>query len=56
MSSPVGEDINMGLPVDTFMPSWRVWLYAEDIGAEHGPLTFVPGSQRNTEQKLRWLH
>jgi hypothetical protein len=38
-------DANMDLHVDTFMPSWKVWLYAEDIGAEHGPLTFVPGSQ-----------
>ena len=34
-------DNNLNLHIDTFAPSWKVWLYGQDISVEHGPLTFV---------------
>ena len=38
------------------MPSWKIWLYAEDIDGSHGPLTYVRGSHHNSKEKLAWLH
>ena len=35
------HDNNLNLHVDTFAPSWKVWLYGQDIESEHGPLTYV---------------
>lgn len=49
-------DNNLDLHVDTFHPSWKVWLYAEDIESDHGPLTYVNQSHTNSEAKLRWLY
>lgn len=34
------------------MPSWKIWLYAEDIDESKGPLTYVPGSHHNSKEKL----
>ena len=57
LRSTVGnpDDNNLDLHVDTFAPSWKVWLYAQDIRAEHGPLTYVTGSHRPSEDKLKFL-
>mmetsp|Transcript_5297 Transcript_5297/g.7798 ORF Transcript_5297/g.7798 Transcript_5297/m.7798 type:complete len:853 (-) Transcript_5297:7-2565(-) len=49
-------DLNRDLHVDTYQPSWKVWLYAEDIDPSQGPLSYVKGSHVNDEKKLRWLH
>ena len=50
------DDNNLDLHVDTFAPSWKVWLYAEDIGEEHGPLTYVRGSHLPSASKLKFLY
>ena len=50
------NDNNLDLHVDTFAPSWKVWLYAEDIKDEHGPLTYVSGSHAASLPKLRFLY
>jgi hypothetical protein len=54
--SSIEGDPNLDLHVDTFHPSWKVWLYGEDIEDRHGPFTFVFGSHANSEKKLRWLY
>lgn len=47
-------DLNLDLHVDTYQPSWKLWLYAEDIDESQGPTSYVIGSHRNNENKLRW--
>ena len=51
-----GSDDNCRLHVDTYMPAWKVWLYAEDVQDRHGPFTLVPGTHVSSEAKLRWLY
>ena len=34
----------------------QVWIFPEGTTLEQGPLNFVPGSQHNSEAKLRWMH
>jgi hypothetical protein len=46
------DDKNTDLHVDSCMPSWKIWLYAEDIDESKGPLTYVPGSHHNSKEKL----
>lgn len=48
------EDPQLYMHVDTFLPSWKVWLF-ERTTAEQGPFHFVVGSHRNSWGKLRWL-
>ena len=54
----VGKNVdnNLDLHVDTVAPTWKIWLYAEDIGDEHGPLTYVAGSHAPLVGKLQWLY
>ena len=47
-------DAQTWMHVDTFLPTWKVWIFQE-TPARAGPFTFVRGSHRNTEHKLRWL-
>ena len=54
-ASAATNDANTDLHVDSCMPSWKVWLYAEDIDASHGPLTYVRGSHHNSRAKMAWL-
>eukprot|EP00930_Biecheleria_cincta_P069874 TRINITY_DN57553_c0_g1_i1.p1 TRINITY_DN57553_c0_g1~~TRINITY_DN57553_c0_g1_i1.p1 ORF type:complete len:959 (-),score=102.88 TRINITY_DN57553_c0_g1_i1:82-2958(-) len=55
-TSHIDNDPNLELHVDTFHPSQKMWLAAADINNEHGPFTFVKGSNRNTRTKLIWLY
>lgn len=34
----------------------QVWIFEADVTMEQGPLTYVPGSQRNTKEKLEWMY
>lgn len=50
------DDNNLNLHVDSVLPSWKVWLYAQEIRHEHGPLHYVVGSHAPSESKLRFLY
>ncbi len=39
---------------DTFHPTMKAWLFLEDVKPEHGPFTYVRGSNRLTPKRLRW--
>lgn len=47
-------DPQTALHADTFHPTMKAWLFLEDVGAEDGPLTYVPGSHRLTAERLAW--
>ena len=49
-------DIQHYMHVDTFQPTWKMWIFGEGTDATHGTLHYVPGSHRINEGKLRWLH
>jgi Phytanoyl-CoA dioxygenase (PhyH) len=42
------------LHADTFHPTVKAWLFLTDVAEEGGPFTYVPGSHRLTEARLRW--
>jgi Phytanoyl-CoA dioxygenase (PhyH) len=39
---------------DTFHPTVKAWFFLEDVSAEQGPFTYVPGSHRLDGARLRW--
>ena len=41
---------------DTFHAAIKLWYFLEDVGEEHGPFAYVPGSHRITRPRLRWEH
>ncbi|WP_420143189.1 phytanoyl-CoA dioxygenase family protein [Sphingobium sp.] len=47
-------DPQINLHADTFHPSMKAWLFLEDVDADAGPFTYVPGSHRATRQRLDW--
>ena len=42
------------LHADTFHPAMKAWLFLEDVPAEGGPFTYVPGSHRLTPARAAW--
>jgi len=50
------NDNNLDLHIDTFCPTWKIWLYAENITMDHGPLTYVKGSHLPNVEKLSFLY
>jgi hypothetical protein len=42
------------LHADTFHPTVKAWLFLTDVETDAGPFTYVPGSHRLTEARLRW--
>ena len=42
------------LHADTFHPTVKAWLFLTDVAEDSGPLTYVPGSHRLTDQRLAW--
>lgn len=47
-------DPQLELHSDTFHPSMKAWLFLTDVAADKGPLTYVAGSHRPSEQRLAW--
>lgn len=39
---------------DTFHPTMKAWYFLEDVTADGGPFTYVPGSHRLDGRRLRW--
>jgi hypothetical protein len=42
------------LHADTFHPTVKAWLFLNDVAADAGPFTYVPGSHRLTAERLAW--
>lgn len=42
------------LHLDTFHPTIKMWLFLDDVGADRGPFTYVPGSHRLSLKRLAW--
>lgn len=42
--------------IDTFASIVKVWIFDGSVTPDHGPLEYVPGSHRETEPRLRWMH
>lgn len=42
--------------VDTFSSVVKIWLFESDVSLNEGPLMLSPGSHRNDEGRLRWMH
>jgi Phytanoyl-CoA dioxygenase (PhyH) len=42
------------LHADTFHPTVKAWLFLTDVAEDSGPLTYVPGSHRLTDERLAW--
>lgn len=52
----VDYDLQGGLHVDTFHNSVKVFQYKHDIQKEHGPFSYVFGSNRMTRAKMEFLY
>ena len=39
---------------DTFHPTMKAWFFLDDVGADKGPFSYVPGSHRLTWARLKW--
>jgi hypothetical protein len=40
--------------VDTFFPTWKVWLFPPNVKLSSGPFHYIRGSHRNTRAKMAW--
>lgn len=49
-------DPQTDLHADTFHPTMKAWLFLQDVDIADGPLTYVRGSHRLTEERLAWEH
>jgi len=47
-------DPQKDLHTDTFHPTMKAWLFIDDVDADRGPFTYVPGSHRLSGARLRW--
>ncbi len=47
-------DPQTSLHADTFYPAMKAWLFVEDVTADAGPFTYVPGSHQLTPDRLAW--
>jgi len=50
----VEHDEQTYLHVDTFFPTWKVWLFPPNVGMASGPFLYIKGSHRNTAAKMAW--
>ena len=41
--------------MDTFHPTFKIFLYTSKVKIENGPFCYVPKSNKNTESKLKFL-
>ncbi len=42
------------LHADTFHSTMKAWFFMDDVDADRGPFTYVPGSHRLTWKRLKW--
>jgi len=54
--SATDYDIQYTMHVDTFHPCFKVFRYNNDIELEHGPYSYVLGSNKNSKEKLTLLY
>lgn len=52
--APGAPDPQLELHSDTFHPSLKAWLFLTDVSDDQGPLTYVPGSHRLTDDRIAW--
>eukprot|EP00966_Prymnesium_polylepis_P272630 6298725-Prymnesium_polylepis.1 len=50
------HDINYIAHMDSFQSTIKAFYFESVVALEHGPFHFVPGSQRNTHEKLALVH
>lgn len=48
------RDPQKALHADTFHPTMKAWFFLDDVEADRGPFTYVPGSNRFTKERLAW--
>lgn len=53
-SGPV--DPQKTLHVDTFHPSMKFWFFIDDVDADAGPFSYVPGSHKLSWRRLKWQY
>ncbi|MCJ9427798.1 phytanoyl-CoA dioxygenase family protein [Kordiimonas marina] len=49
-------DLQKDFHRDTFFPAMKFWYFPKAVGPEDGPFTYVPGSHRLTQARLKWEH
>ena len=54
VNEPGDGDIQKVLHCDTFFPALKFWYFPEPVGADDGPLVYVPGSPVLTPALLDW--
>ena len=48
------SDPQTQLHMDTFHPTMKAWYFLEEVEADKGPFTYVPGSHRLTRRRMAW--
>lgn len=56
LKMPAGGDPDpqTNMHADTFHPTMKAWFFLHDVGADEGPLVYVPGSHMATRRRLAW--
>ena len=44
------------LHADTFHPTMKAWFFIDEVSADKGPFTYVPGSHRLTWARPKWKY
>lgn len=52
--SHIEHDEQAYFHVDTFFPTWKVWLFPPNVKLSSGPFHYIRGSHRNTRAKMAW--
>jgi len=50
------RDPQNDMHIDTFASIVKVWIFDASVTPQHGPFEYVPGSHRESEPRLRWMH
>ena len=48
------KDPQKNMHVDTFHPSMKFWFFIDDVEADKGPFSYVPGSHKLTWKRIKW--
>ena len=41
---------------DTYHPTMKCWFFIDDVSADNGPFTYIPGSHKLTWKRLKWQY